>query len=153
MNVSPELYKKLAAHPNIVGVKEADGNVNKLVKSLALCGDDLAFYAGDDDVIAPFIALGAVGAVSVLSNLFPSFVVDLTGRAISGDETGAITMQTSVNGLIAALFSEVNPIPIKYAMSKAGFIENELRLPLTPLTDKNRLVLDEEIKAFRGNYK
>ncbi len=133
VNVEPETYAKLADHPMIWGIKEANGNISSVVKTAALVGDRLDIYSGNDDQIVPIMACGGKGVISVLSNVVPRQTVELCDKMLSGDVAGAMALQAKLLPLTDALFSQVNPIPVKAAMAAMGFCENYLRLPLTPM--------------------
>ncbi|MEE0968968.1 MAG: 4-hydroxy-tetrahydrodipicolinate synthase [Clostridia bacterium] len=135
VNIEPSTYAALADHPNIVGIKEANGNISKIVETAALVGDRLDIYSGNDDQITPIMACGGKGVISVLSNLLPGETSEICKSFMRGDTKKSMEMQTKYLSLVNALFSEVNPIPVKAAMSKMGFCENFLRLPLTPMED------------------
>ena len=135
VGIEPETYAALADHPNIYGIKEANSDIAKIVKTAALVGDRLALYSGNDDQIVPILAMGGLGVISVLSNLMPKQTSELCHRFLDGDVEGSREMQCRFLPLINALFSEVNPIPVKAAMAAMGFCENYLRLPLTPMED------------------
>ena len=135
VNIEPETYLSLSAHENIVGVKEANGNIGKIMSLFALAGDRLDIYSGNDDQIVPIMSVGGQGVISVLSNLMPKETSRLCHRMLEGDVKGAARMQLEYHPLIDALFCEVNPIPVKAAMAAMGYGENFLRLPLTPMED------------------
>ena len=141
VNVEPETYLALAEHPNIVGIKEANGNLSKIVETAALVGDKLDLYSGNDDQIVPFLALGGKGVISVLSNLLPKETSLLCHRWFEGDTASSAQMQFKYLPLIHALFCEVNPIPVKAAMAAMGFCKNYLRLPLTQMEPEHAEVL------------
>lgn len=143
VNIEPATYAALADHPNIAAIKEAGGNISKIVETVALVGDKLDLYSGNDDQIVPILACGGRGVISVLSNLLPGETSALCRRFFEGDVSGAMAMQTRYLPLVNALFSECNPIPVKAAMSAMGFCEDFLRLPLTPMEDAHRAVLFE----------
>ena len=147
-NLQPKTVAKLAGHPNIVAIKEAAGNMAQMVELAALCGDKLDIYSGEDALTVPFISMGAAGTISVLSNVAPKLSVEMTDKALAGDFAGAAALQCKLLGLINALFSEVNPIPVKAAVSKMGFCEDYLRLPLTPMEDHTREVLYAEMRKL-----
>ena len=138
VNIEPATYAALAKHPRIAAIKEAGGNISKIVETAALCGDDLDIYSGNDDQIVPIMACGGKGVISVLSVLLPKETSKLCHKALSGDIAGAMAMQKQYLALINALFCEVNPIPAKAAMAAMGFCENYLRLPLVPMEETNR---------------
>ncbi len=133
--IQPATYAKLAEHPNIAAIKEANGNISAVVETMALVGDQLDVYSGNDDQIVPILSMGGQGVISVLSNVLPRQTVELCDRFFAGDVAGAARMQCELLDLIQALFCEVNPIPAKAAMAAMGFCENYLRLPLTPMED------------------
>ena len=147
-NLQPKTVAKLAEHPNIVAIKEAAGNMAQMVELAALCGDKIDIYSGEDALTVPFISMGAAGTISVLSNVAPKLSVEMTDKALAGDFAGAAALQCKLLPLINALFSEVNPIPVKAAVSKMGFCEDYLRLPLTPMEDKTREVLYAEMRKL-----
>ena len=141
VNIEPATYAKLADHPKIAAIKEANGNISKVVSTAALVGDKLDIYSGNDDQIVPIMACGGKGVISVLSNVLPKETVQLCQKFFDGDIAGAMEMQKQYLPLIDALFSEVNPIPAKAAMAAMGFCEDYLRLPLVPMEARNREVL------------
>ena len=136
VNIEPSTYAVLAEHPNIVGIKEANGNFSKILETFALVGDKLDIYSGNDDQITPLLALGGKGCISVLSNLLPKETSDIANLFFKGDVKGSAKLQIKYHALIDALFSEVNPIPVKAAMAAMGYCENYLRMPLTPMDEK-----------------
>ena len=144
--IQPATYVKLAQHPNIAAVKEANGNISAIVETKALAGDQLDIYSGNDDEIVPILSMGGLGVISVLSNLLPKETSRLCHKFFEGDVAGAAAMQCQYLKLIRALFSEVNPIPVKAAMAAMGFCEDYLRLPLTPMEDAHRQVLLDEMR-------
>ena len=145
-NLLPQTVAKLAEHPNIVGIKEAAGNMAQVVELAALCGDKIDIYSGEDALNVPIMAMGGVGAISVLSNVAPAKAVAMTDAALSGDFQTAAALQCEMLPLIKALFSEVNPIPAKAAVAAMGFGEENLRMPLTPMEPATRARLFEEMR-------
>lgn len=141
VNIEPATYAKLAEHPMIWAIKEAGGNISKIVETAALVGDKLDIYSGNDDQIVPILACGGKGVISVLSNVVPAETSLMCKKFFDGDVAGAMEMQKQYLPLINALFCEVNPIPVKAAMAAMGFCENHLRLPLVPMEDAHREVL------------
>jgi len=141
VNIEPATYAKLAEHPMIAAIKEANGNISKIVETAALVGDKLDLYSGNDDQIVPLMACGGKGVISVLSNLLPRTTSELCHKGLAGDIAGAMAMQAEYLPLINALFCEVNPIPVKAAMAAMGFCEDYLRLPLTTIEDDHRRLL------------
>ena len=138
VNIEPATYAKLADHPMIAGIKEANGNISKIVEAATLVGDKLDIYSGNDDEIVPILACGGKGVISVLSNVLPGETSQMCKKFFAGDVAGAMEMQKKYLPLIRALFSEVNPIPAKAAMAAMGFCQDYLRLPLTPMEDAHR---------------
>lgn len=147
VSLTAESYRVLAAHENINGVKEASGDFALLEDTLAACGDELNIWCGSDELTIPFMALGAKGVISVAANLLPAEVKRMTDHCLSGDYRDAARLQIRYNSLIRALFSEVNPIPVKAAMHELGLCSGELRLPLSPLSDENLQKLKKELAA------
>ncbi len=135
VNIEPDTYRILADHENIVGIKEANGNLSKIVETMHYVHEKLDLYSGNDDQIVPLMSLGGVGAISVLSNIMPRETVEICNKFFAGDIAGAASLQYKYHSIIDALFSEVNPIPVKAAMAKMGFCDNALRLPLTEMDE------------------
>lgn len=133
VNIEPATYAALADNPKIAAIKEANGNIAKIVQTVQLVGDRLTMYSGNDDQIVPLMAMGAQGVISVLSNVAPAQTVELTHKMLAGDVAGAAKMQCDLLPLINALFCEVNPTPVKAAMAAMGWCENYLRSPLYPM--------------------
>ena len=147
-NLQPKTVAVLADHPNIVAIKEAAGNMAQVVELMALCGDKIDVYSGEDALTVPMMAMGAKGAISVLSNVVPDKAVEMSDAALRGDYAKAARLQCEMLPLINALFSEVNPIPAKAAVSAMGFGADILRLPLTPMEDGTRAKLYEEMRKL-----
>ena len=141
VSIEPATYAALAEHPNIAGIKEAGGNISKIVETAARVGGKLDLYSGNDDQIVPIMSMGGLGVISVLSNLLPKRTSELCKKFLAGDVAGAASMQCELLPLINALFCEVNPIPVKAAMAAMGFCENYVRLPLTPMEDAHAQTL------------
>ncbi len=150
MNVMPETYEKLSHHKNIIGVKEADPNISKILKSLALCNDRLDFYIGNDDLITTSAYLGCKGVISVLSNILPEFTHNMTMAAINGEIGKANEMQSECLELIDAIFSDVNPIPIKTAMKILGYDTGYLRGPLCNMSHDKEEQLTETLYRYQS---
>jgi len=143
-SIEPSTYAALADHPMIQGIKEANGNISKIVETMALIGDKMDLYSGNDDQIVPLLSVGGSGVISVLSNIMPKETSLLCKKFFEGDIAGAAKMQFDYLELINALFCEVNPIPAKAAVAAMGFCENYVRLPLTvmePAHEENLLRL------------
>ena len=130
VNIKPETYVKLAEHPRIVAVKEANGDLTSVLRTRKLCGDELAIYSGNDDQIIPILSLGGSGVISVLSNVAPRDTHLICQNYFDGKVEEASRMQVDYCDLIDALFCEVNPIPVKVAMRLMGWNVGELRMPL-----------------------
>lgn len=137
VNIEPSTYAALAGHPNISAIKEANGNISKIVETAALVGDRLTIYSGNDDQIVPILSMGGQGVISVLSNVAPKQTREICTRFFAGDVAGAAKLQGELLPLINALFCEVNPIPVKAGMAALGWCENYLRLPLTPMESEH----------------
>ena len=135
VGIEPATYAELAKHPRICAIKEANGNLSKIVETAALVGNKLDIYSGNDDQIVPILACGGKGVISVLSNVAPKETVLLCQKYFDGDVAGAMELQKKFLPLIQALFCEVNPIPVKAAMAAMGFCENYLRLPLVTMEE------------------
>lgn len=131
----PETYLALSEHPNIAGIKEANSDISRIVKTAALVGDRLDIYSGNDDQVVPILSVGGQGVVSVVANILPAKTVEMCNRWFRGDVAGAAALQCELLPIINALFSEVNPIPVKAAMAAMGWCENYVRLPLTPMEE------------------
>ncbi|MGM9626107.1 MAG: 4-hydroxy-tetrahydrodipicolinate synthase [Eubacteriales bacterium] len=138
VSIEPATYAELADHPMIAAIKEANGNISKIAETIALVGDKLDIYSGNDDQIVPILSLGGKGVISVLSNLLPGETSRIVRSYLSGDVRGAAKMQLDYLDLINALFCEVNPIPVKAAMHAMGYCSDDIRLPLTPMEDAHR---------------
>lgn len=145
IGIEPNTYCELAKHPNINGVKEASGNLSAFAQSIAKCGDTLNFWSGNDSDTLAMMAHGAKGVISVASNLLPEVVVKLCSLCIEGNYSEAAVWYNQFSDLFAKLFIEVNPIPIKAAMSMAGLCSEEMRLPLCPISEEHRAVLSASL--------
>ena len=145
-NLTPESCAVLAKHPNIVAIKEASGNISQIAKLAQLCGNDIDIYSGNDDQIIPVLSLGGKGVISVLSNIMPKETSNMVKLYLDGKTQEALKLQLDLLPLINQLFVEVNPIPVKAACAKMGFGDNYLRLPLTPMEEKNATKLYELMK-------
>ena len=141
VNIEPATYAALADHPMIGAIKEAGGNISKVVETAALVGDKLDIYSGNDDQIVPILACGGTGVISVLSNVLPKETSEMCHTFFRGDVKGAMEMQVKYLPLTNALFCEVNPIPAKAAMAAMGFCENYVRLPLVPMEEGHEAML------------
>ena len=149
VNLAPETVAELAKHPNLCAVKEAGGNIRQFTDLARLCSEGVAVYCGNDDMIVPAMALGARGAISVASNVIPGEMRALTADWLRGEAKRCLDREVELLKLIDALFSEVNPIPVKAALSMMGRIENTLRLPLSPLSDGKAAQLRAALEAAK----
>lgn len=140
-NLLPPAVKELAKHPNIVAIKEASGNISQIAELISLVGDEIDVYSGNDDQIVPILSLGGKGVISVLSNVLPKETSKMCHDFFEGNVKASRDAQLRLIPLVNALFSEVNPIPVKAAMAAMGFCENYLRLPLTPMEPAHEAVL------------
>ncbi len=138
VNILPETCLELSKINNIVGIKEASGNISQIAKISSLCGDNFDIYSGNDDQIVPILSLGGKGVISVLSNIMPKYTHDMVYKYLNGEVKEACKMQLEVLELIEILFSETNPIPIKYALNLMGYDYGIPRLPLVELSKKNK---------------
>ena len=143
VNIKPETYAKLAKHPRIVAVKEANGDLTSVLRTRKLCGDELAIYSGNDDQIIPILSLGGKGVISVLSNVAPRQTHLICQNYFDGKVDEASRMQVDFCDLIDALFCEVNPIPVKAAMKLLGFNVGQVRMPLSEIEPAHL----EQVKA------
>ncbi len=145
-NLLPKTVEALAKHPNIVGVKEASGNMSQVVDIIARCGKDIDVYSGEDALTVAMLAMGGAGCISVLTNVVPKEGAEMANKFFAGDVAGAAAMQCKFLPLINALFSEVNPIPAKAAIAAMGIGEEYLRMPLTPMEQPNREELFRQMR-------
>ncbi len=143
VGIEPSTYAVLANHPMLAAIKEANGTISKIMETAALVGNMLDIYSGNDDQVTPILSVGGSGVISVLSNLMPRETSEMCHRWFRGDIEGSLKMQLDYLPLINALFSEVNPIPVKAAMAAMGWCENYLRLPLTPMEPEHEEKLFE----------
>ena len=139
LNILPETYYELSKIENIVATKEANGDISSIIKTRALCKDNLNIYSGNDDQTIPILSVGGIGVISVFSNIMPLESQKMT-------ETKSIDKLMTNLQLINALFCEVNPMPVKYAMKLIGFDCGNCRLPLTELSDKSKKILESLIR-------
>ncbi|MBZ4646352.1 MAG: 4-hydroxy-tetrahydrodipicolinate synthase [Petroclostridium sp.] len=148
LNITPETLKTLSKVENIVGIKEASGNISQVAQMAALCGDDIAIYSGNDDMIVPLLSLGGKGVISVVANIAPRDTHDMVEKYLKGDVTGSKDLQLKMLNLINTLFIEVNPIPIKTAMNLLGYNVGKLRMPLTDMSEKNLEILKKALVDY-----
>ena len=149
VDIEPETYKELSKHPNIIATKEASGNISKIAKTKYLCGDDLDIYSGNDDQIVPILSLGGIGVISVLSNILPFETHNICAEYFCGNTKTASEMQIKYTGLINALFSDVNPVPIKTAMNLLGYDVGPCRLPLYKMDKAKTEKLKQMLKELK----
>ncbi len=145
VNIKPATYRELAKHPNIVAVKEANSDIAALARTRDLCGDELQIYSGNDDWIVPALSLGAIGVISVLSNVMPKTTHDICELFFKGDVAASAKLQIDLIGLIDALFIDVNPIPVKEALNLMGLEVGKCRMPLVELSEENRAALRAQL--------
>jgi len=148
VNMLPSTFKELCKIPNIAAVKEASGNMEQISEYLRVCDGQAEVYSGDDALTIPIMAMGGSGVISVASNVCPRYVSEMTKVFLNGNLEKASAMQKNMLPLIRALFCEVNPIPIKHAVSTLGYCKDILRLPLTKISEENAKKLDELLKDF-----
>lgn len=148
VNILPSTCVELSKIPNIVAIKEASGNLSQIAEISHLCGENLHIYSGNDDQITPILAVGGIGVISVLSNIAPKYTHNITQNFFNGNISEAVKLQLNAIPLIKALFSEVNPIPVKEACNILGFGGGTPRLPLISLSDTNKEILKKELIAF-----
>lgn len=146
-NLTPASAAILAEHPNIVAIKEASGNISQIAELAALVGDKMDIYSGNDDQIVPILSLGGKGVISVLSNPMPKATHDICRLFFEGDVAASRELQLRLIPLVNALFSEVNPIPVKAAMAAMGYCENYVRLPLTTMDPEKEKTLLSLMRA------
>lgn len=137
VDIPVSVYERLSILPNIAGVKEASTDITKLTRIRHACGEDFTTWTGNDDLIVPAMSIGAKGVISVVSNVLPLETTAMAQAALAGDFDTASALQCQLMPLIDILFSEVNPIPVKYAMRHVGFDCGGCRLPLGPLKEEN----------------
>ena len=147
LNIAPETALELSKHPLINGIKEASGNISQVAKVAALCGDALNIYSGNDDQVVPLLALGGKGVISVVSNVAPELVHNCCQAFFDGDTAKACALQLEMLPLEEALFCEVNPIPVKYAMNVLGWEAGECRLPLVEPSDAHKEQIEKALRA------
>ena len=148
LNIEPNTCLELSKIENIVGIKEASGNLSQIAKIASLCKDNLVIYSGNDDQILPILSLGGQGVISVLSNIAPQYTHDMIESYFNGDIKKATEMQIECIELISDLFSEVNTIPVKAALNMMGYSYGIPRLPLVEMTDNGQKKLQKSLKNF-----
>lgn len=149
LNINPETVEYLVKNvPNIVGVKEASGDIGQVAKIMALTDGNIDLYSGNDNEVVPVMSLGGIGVISVVSNVAPSYMHNLCLNYLNGDIAEARRMQLKVLDLVDALFCEVNPIPVKHAMNIMGMNAGPMRRPLSPMEPANLERLKKSMKDF-----
>lgn len=148
VNLQPATLAELAKLPNVNAVKEASGNISQVADVAALCGEELNIYSGNDDQIVPILSLGGKGVISVLSNVAPQQAHDICAAWLSGDTAKSLELQLKALPLCHALFADVNPIPVKWAMKRLGWNAGPLRLPLVEPSAAVQQSLENEMKAY-----
>lgn len=148
VNILPETYAELAHHPNIAGVKEASGNFGQIQKTRNLCPTNFSIWSGNDDETAAICMLGGVGVISVVANVLPAQMHELTSLCLANDFAAAGRLQLKLKPICDALFCEVNPIPVKTALNLMGLEAGELRLPLCPPADASMEKLKLALSAW-----
>ena len=149
VNIKPETALELSKIENIVAIKEASGDLSQIAKTINLCKEKLNVYSGNDDQIIPILSIGGIGVISVLSNVRPKYTHDMCYAFFNNENEKAAKMQINAIPLINALFSEVNPIPVKEALNIIGYNFGEPRLPLVKLSEENRKKLEIEINNLK----
>ena len=149
VNILPKTCYELSKVENIVAIKEASGNLSQIAEIAQLCGDNLNIYSGNDDQILPILSVGGIGVISVLSNIFPKETHDMVFEFLSGNIEKAKNLQLKYIPFIKALFSEVNPIPVKAALNLIGYNFGIPRLPLTPISEENLKIIENELKILQ----
>ncbi len=137
LNIEPSTYVKLAEIDKVAAIKEANGNISKIVETFALVGDKLDIYSGNDDQIVPFLSMGSKGVISVLSNVIPKETKEICTRFWEGDVNGSAELQCKYLELVNSLFCEVNPIPVKEALAMMGWCDPIIRSPLYRMEEAN----------------
>ena len=150
-NLLPQTVARLAEHEKIAAIKEASGNMSQVVDIFAQCADRLDVYSGEDALIVPMMSMGGAGCISVLSNVVPGLTAKMAELAMAGDFAGAAQLQCKLLPLVHALFSQVNPIPAKAAISAMGFGQEHIRLPLTPMEEPFRNTMLKEMRKLGVN--
>lgn len=149
VNIAPETVATLVKNvDNIVGIKEASGNISQIAQIMSLTDGNVDLYSGNDDQIVPIMSLGGIGVISVLANVAPKQTHDICAKYLAGDVKGSAQLQLKALPLVNALFSEVNPIPVKKAMNLMGYEVGGLRMPLTELTEANTEKLAKAMREF-----
>lgn len=146
-SISEANVRRLAAHPNVMGIKEASGSISYATSVARHLGDDFLMYSGNDDMIVPILSLGGSGVISVWANIQPKLCHDLVTSFLEGNHAASLRMQLEGLDLVHALFCEVNPIPVKAALAMMGLITESYRMPLYPMSASARTQLENAVKG------
>ena len=149
VSIPLSVYSRLADHDNIVAVKEASGSISAVAQLAAECKEKLDIYSGNDDQILPVLSLGGLGVISVVSNVLPKETQDICNYYFSNDTVSAKNAQLKLLDLIYSLFCEVNPIPLKYALSLMGICTSDVRLPLCEPTEESKRKIEYALRKYR----
>ena len=148
VNIPPQVVVEMAKLDNVVGIKEASGNIGQILEIKRLVAEDFMIYSGNDDQVVPIYACGGHGVISVSSNVIPKEMQDMCEAFMNGDPAESLRIQLEYKKFIDLLFCEVNPIPVKAALHEMKYIEDEFRLPLTPMEEASRKKLIDEMKGL-----
>lgn len=151
--ISPEVVRRLSTHPNVMGIKEASGDMAYAMKIARYLSDDFVMYCGNDDITIPLLSVGASGVISVWANIMPREVHEMVMDYLGGRQEKALTEQLRCLDLINALFMEVNPIPVKEAMNLMGMNAGYFRMPMYPMAPENRAKLANIMRAVGLNVR
>jgi len=149
LNILPETIARLSHHQNIVGVKEATGSVEQALHVINLCPKDFLLLSGDDAINWPLLAIGSAGSISVTANIVPKEMAEMHKLFLEGKSAESLKLHYSLLELHKVMFIETNPIPVKSALAMMGKVNDEFRLPLTPISDGNRKVLEKVLKDYK----
>ncbi|MCL1936406.1 MAG: 4-hydroxy-tetrahydrodipicolinate synthase [Defluviitaleaceae bacterium] len=147
LNISPSTVYELSKIKNIIGIKEASSNISQIAEIFSLCGKDFYVYAGNDDQVVPMLAFGAVGVISTIANIIPHDMHNIV-EYFENDRQKSVDIQLNMISLIQAIFNEINPIPVKYALNKMGIIKPYLRAPLYDMEEENQKILFAEMEKY-----
>ncbi|MHC1722306.1 MAG: 4-hydroxy-tetrahydrodipicolinate synthase [Aminipila sp.] len=148
VNITPATVSELCTHPNIVGIKEASGNISQVVEIAKYVSPDFALYSGNDDMIVPLLSMGGIGVISTVANIIPKDTHEMITAYLENQPNKAREMQLRMKSLIDAMFIEVNPIPVKAALNMMGMIEREYRMPLCDPENKTLYQISNELKNY-----
>lgn len=148
VNIAPSTVAELAKHPNIVGIKEASGDIAQVAEICRVTPDDFAVYSGNDDMVVPLMSLGGVGFISVIANIMPKESVEMSRSFLEGNIERARELQLSMKPIIDSMFADVNPIPVKVALAKMNIIQPYFRLPLCPPSEEVDQLIESEMKKM-----